>query len=344
MALPTPAVIDLTEFVYDLDVARGDWVPSLLDAGRPLFDHGEGVVATTYMRPPEGGRPVPDQFFLGSGAADIPDRLWRLSEAVDAQNLREVNRSGVVSTLSAEAHRVAGGLETLAPLIAPAQDLLAITAVDPNGVGLSISALLPSVTTLKGRDLELWQMIGAHLVTGFRLRQSIEEGAIEPAVLPNSAEAVLDPTGFRIVEAIGRATEGKTGEFIREAARAIDRARGPLRKKDPEEALQIWKALVDGRWSMVDWFDSDGRRFVLAHPNPPDLKDPRGLNERERQVAAYASLGESNKLISYRLGLSQSQVSAWLKSAMHKLGVKTRPQLIATLRSFEPEHHGLTAD
>jgi DNA-binding CsgD family transcriptional regulator len=85
---------------------------------------------------------------------------------------------------------------------------------------------------------------------------------------------------------------------------------------------------------MVDWFDSDGRRFVLAHPNPPDLRDPRGLTERERQVATYAVLGETNKLISYRLGISQPKVSTALKSAMRKLGVQTRPQLVEKLRGF----------
>jgi DNA-binding CsgD family transcriptional regulator len=107
-----------------------------------------------------------------------------------------------------------------------------------------------------------------------------------------------------------------------------------MRKDDPDEALRIWKALVEGRWSMVDWFDSDGRRFVLAHPNPPHLRDPRGLTERERQVATYAVLGETNKLISYRLGISQPKVSMALKSAMHKLGVQTRPQLVEKLRGF----------
>jgi len=47
---------------------------------------------------------------------------------------------------------------------------------------------------------------------------------------------------------------------------------------------------------MLDWFDSDGRRFFLAIPNPPDLRDPRGLTEQERQVATYVLLGETNKL------------------------------------------------
>jgi len=40
-------------------------------------------------------------------------------------------------------------------------------------------------------------------------------------------------------------------------------ARGALRKRDPEEALRLWQGLIRGRWTLIDWFDTDGRRFVL---------------------------------------------------------------------------------
>ncbi|MGB5374459.1 MAG: LuxR C-terminal-related transcriptional regulator [Polyangiales bacterium] len=119
--------------------------------------------------------------------------------------------------------------------------------------------------------------------------------------------------------------------LLREASRVVDRARGELREADPREALETWKALVNGRWSLVDWFDSDGRRFFLAIPNPPDLRDPRGLTEQERQVVTYVLLGETNKLIAYRIGLSPGRVSVLLKSAMHKLGVNTRTQIVGKL-------------
>jgi DNA-binding CsgD family transcriptional regulator len=334
----TSTTIDLIEFIYDLDVPKKEWIPSMLEVGLPLFDHGYGVLGMTYMRPPEGGMPTPSKFYQSAGPSDLPERLLMGSTLADPELLREVNRSGVVTTLSAQAHRVPGGLEAFEPHIAPAKDLLAITAVDPSGVGLSLSILLPEVTTLTGKDREIWTMIGAHLVSGFRLRRYLEQARdalTKNTPLPNNAEAVLDPKKFEITDAVGPAADNTTGEFIREAARLIDKARGRLRREDPDEALEIWRALVEGRWSMVDWFDSDGRRFVLAHPNPPNLKDPRGLSERERQVATYAALGESNKLVSYRLGISQPKVSTTLKSAMHKLGVQTRPQLVEKLRAFE---------
>ncbi len=89
---------------------------------------------------------------------------------------------------------------------------------------------------------------------------------------------------------------------------------------------------------MVDWFDTDGRRFVLALPNSPHIADPRGLSERESQVVDYVALGQTNKLIAYRLGLSRSHVSMLLRGAMRKLNVQTRAQLILKLRNFQALH------
>ena len=85
---------------------------------------------------------------------------------------------------------------------------------------------------------------------------------------------------------------------------------------------------------MLDWFDIDGRRYILAMPNPPEVSDPRGLTEQECQVVAYVKLGEVNKLIAYRLGLSPSRISTLLRSAMRKLGVKSRAGLVQKLRAL----------
>ena len=169
-----------------------------------------------------------------------------------------------------------------------------------------------------------------HVAAGYRLRRALLARAAqsEPARtgLPFEAEAVFDPNGLQIVEAAGPAQEPTAADVLRRAARRVDRARGGLRRQDPGGALAAWKALVSGRWSVVDWFDTDRRRFVLAIPNPPEVIDPRGLTAQECQVVTYAVLGETNKLIAYRLGLSQGRVSGLLRSAIKKLGLRSRAQ------------------
>jgi DNA-binding CsgD family transcriptional regulator len=91
--------------------------------------------------------------------------------------------------------------------------------------------------------------------------------------------------------------------------------------------------LVAGRWSLVDHFERSGRRYLVARRNDPSVRDPRALNLRERQVVWYASLGHSNKLIGYQLGLSFSTVATHLANATRKRGVASRVELIALVRS-----------
>jgi DNA-binding CsgD family transcriptional regulator len=102
-----------------------------------------------------------------------------------------------------------------------------------------------------------------------------------------------------------------------------------MRRRDPDEAVELWRGLVAGRWSVVDQFDHDGKRFVVAVPNEPRPRfTGRELTAREAQVTALAARGHSNKLIAYELGLSVSTVGAYLASAARKLGAPTRASLV----------------
>ena len=49
----------------------------------------------------------------------------------------------------------------------------------------------------------------------------------------------------------------------------------------------------------------------------------------------YVVHGLMNKMISYHLGVSKGRVSALLSSAMRKLSVQTRAQLIKKLKDLE---------
>jgi len=327
-------LIDFTEAVYDLEMEDGAWIPNLLQVGLPILDHGLGVAAMAYTRDPSAPDFIVHQKFRASGPPDLIARLDRALSEWFREVYRELLRPGLVASLSNVAADHPECLEAFRRHIDGCRDAFGMTAVDPNGLGILVIAFLPKVTALNGRERELWKMVGAHVAAGHRLRRAMVT-AESTTELPRDAEAVIDPTLFQLTDAAGPAQNKQAANALREAAVRIDRARGKTRKSDPAAAIEMWTALTDGRWSLVDWFDTDGRRFILALPNAPEATDPRGLSEQESLVVTYAMSGDSIKLISYRLGISKGTASGALKLAMRKLGVKTRPQLIERFRAFE---------
>jgi DNA-binding CsgD family transcriptional regulator len=122
--------------------------------------------------------------------------------------------------------------------------------------------------------------------------------------------------------------------IVRDAAVAIDRATRQLRLRDAAEALRLWEALGDGRLVVVDEFERDGRRYVIARARPGVTAPPpdAALTKREREVATYAALGHANKLIAYQLGVSVSTVATHLMAAARKLRAPSRAALIASMK------------
>ncbi|MCA9595280.1 MAG: hypothetical protein KC776_18305 [Myxococcales bacterium] len=165
----------------------------------------------------------------------------------------------------------------------------------------------------------LWQRVAVHLAAGRRLLGRAR------STDASDVEAVLSPGG-EVSHATGEAQDAR--EVLRAAVKDMDRARTREGRKDPMHALELWRGLLAGRWTLVDHFDSDGRRFVLARKNDPSVPEPRALSPRQRQVVFYASLGWSNKEISYALGLSENTVSAHLAQSLSKLGIATRADLV----------------
>lgn len=100
-----------------------------------------------------------------------------------------------------------------------------------------------------------------------------------------------------------------------------------LVERDPAEAALVWRALVDGRSTVVDHFDAHGRRYFIVRRRQASSK----LTSRERQVLYHAALGYSGKRIAYEIGISQSTVALHLKSAANKMGYRSRVCLVLAL-------------
>jgi len=171
------------------------------------------------------------------------------------------------------------------------------------------------------RDRTMWTRLASHVGTAARLRRTPSPGA----------PSVLTPSG-KLEHGTARAVAARAD--LASAAKSMDRARGKLRRVDPEAASALWQAMVRGEWSLVDWIDHDGKRFLLAYDNPVEAAPRQGLTARERQVVACAAMGHTNKLIAYDLGLSTGSVSAILSRAAKKLGVSSRVALIRAYRDL----------
>ncbi|MFW5877010.1 MAG: helix-turn-helix transcriptional regulator [Myxococcota bacterium] len=326
-------VVELVEgFYQEAPVPESNmdqWAGLLCELAAPVLDHGFGVVARLDRLDP------PDAMGLHvhSGDAEFKELVEFTSRATRHEALRMYAPNAGISRLT---ELVGGRLPNAFPdrgvdrlAEKGVNDWITLSATDGSGYLVTIAAALSAEPRALGSN-QLWRMVSAHLSAAFRLQRERRDllGGLRDS-------AILDAKDHRVVHADGVAKESSALERIREAVRAIDRAR--VAPDDPEVALRAWKGLVDGTWSAVDRHDHDGRRYIVAVPNEPHIRDPRGLTAREAQVAALASLGQSDKLIAYTLGLARPTVAGHLSRAMVKLGVSSRVELARIFSPLEDE-------
>ena len=217
----------------------------------------------------------------------------------------------------AAASEVAGVLER-----AGVRDVIGLACtIDPRALVL-VLVPSPRVVEVDRRTVARYRLVGVHLGAGRRLAEGVARD-----------EAVLDPNG-RLLHAEGAARFAR--DELRRRAVAIDRARTKSRRADVDVALSLWRGLVAGRWSLVERFERDGRRLMIARKNPPRVRSALALTETEKRVVELLVFGQRQKYIAYTLGLSESVVSLHLQRATFKLGVRSRADLIAVVNALGP--------
>lgn len=205
-------------------------------------------------------------------------------------------------------------------------DLLFSYSYDHTGTGVLLAAIVAGKATLTGRVRSLHRRAAVHVAAGMRLRRAL-------ASLGDRSEAVFEVDG-RVAHAEGRATDGAARALLQEAVGRVDRARTDAVRRDEVRALDLWQGLVEGRWSLIDRCDTDGRRYYVAMANPPGGIGERQLTESEAQVVAQVVAGEPNGMIAYSMGVTESTVAGHLRNAMRKLGARSRIELIRVGRAL----------
>ncbi len=229
------------------------------------------------------------------------------------------------------------GLPYQAPLLALRErvgwgDIFNVNGLDPSGIGcvVTIGTREREFTPARG-EMVAYKRIAHHLAAAFRCRRrlGVMTPANEASVSPDhgAAEAILDERG-RFCHAEGEATPKSARERIRSAAAAIESARTKKRKSG-QWALARWHPLVSARWTLVQTFETDGKRYVVARENQSHAGGVEALTERERQVVLQAILGFTNKEIAYSLGISDSTVRVLFARAARRIGVRSREAVLA---------------
>jgi DNA-binding CsgD family transcriptional regulator len=320
--------IDVLEAAYDLDTREEPWLGGIAEASRGILDDGSGVFAFTY------DASVPARMSIGGFARTSNHVHFDATTALEGimsagggeyvQNtFRRLQVEGTRSTPGFAGSDAEQAFDAMG-----VGDLLVVNGVDPSGLGICMGALVRQRVQLSRRRRERLARVATHLANSLRLRRRLDAHRRSRRA-PWDADAVLTIRG-RVEHAESpEAQLRESRSALRDAAAAVDRARGKLRRIDPDSALGQWMGLVDGRWSLVDKFDTDGKRYVLARRNEPRVGGLGLLTERERAVAFYAAMGRSNKHIAYDLGIAHSTVRVLLARAAAKLGVKTRDELVA---------------
>jgi DNA-binding CsgD family transcriptional regulator len=322
-----PDLVSILEAAYVMDAPTRTWLKGLMDAIRPHAEDGLGIGAYLYDT---SQRPFQIQELI---VEDCPIDDAGMSKLLDSANDSFVRQSWLVP--SAATSSETPGYDTL-PAVEQVfhkngiRDVLVINALDPVGIGCWIGAPLRELKRLEGEERERWGRVAAHVRAALRLRLRLTlrpEPAAEAAT-SGAAEAVLTPEG-KVAHA--EAPAERSLDALRAAVLGIERARGELRH-DAERALPSWKALVQARWTLVDDFQADGKRYLLARTNSLAATSLELLTPRERQIAACVAMGHTNKETAYELGLSHSTVRVLVARACAKLGVRSREELIAKYR------------
>jgi DNA-binding NarL/FixJ family response regulator len=112
--------------------------------------------------------------------------------------------------------------------------------------------------------------------------------------------------------------------------RSIDRARADDYRTGEDTVLDIWSGIIEGRWSLHDHVDTDGKRYViLVETGAAPRTQPGRLTSRELSVCLRVAGGLTNKEIAYDLNVGLSSVATYLRRALQKLGMTDRSELQA---------------
>ena len=319
------------EAAYSLDGTDAEWLARVLDAMRPDLERGGGSYAFTCRidrQKVEIGSAYVERGLDPEFASMVAELNRTAPDAFFDIIARNVVLCGafldvVGNRLQSHLHAVAGQSGT--------RDALALFAQDGEGHAINVTAPSSQRAYASPRVRGIWNRVGLHVSSAMRLRRRFAHAR-------DAHNAVFAPSGA-LVHAEGALRDDRASRrVLGDAVRSMERARTTAERSDPVKALELWRGLVGGEWSLVDGWEKGGHRYVAAYKNAPHVHDPRALAPLERIVLKYASLCASNKEIAFALGLSESTVATAVSHVLRKLGCRRRTDLVVFADVERAEH------
>jgi DNA-binding NarL/FixJ family response regulator len=121
------------------------------------------------------------------------------------------------------------------------------------------------------------------------------------------------------------------GKALRDAALAACADSRP----GSSDLENIWSALVDGRYRFVECFDCEGWRYFLLRENLDSAGHVARLTLRERSLVEAVGRGQSEKAAAFTLGVTPSAASGLLKSALVKMGLRSKIDLVVLVSAMK---------
>lgn len=317
--------LDFIEACYDPLSDDSAWAVALAERCGRLVPGAKATMAASYeVRAGGGGRLLDikgDGRFMDAGFAACSLNGMRVINATPERALLQLSYAlpaPSVSALSSLPQPYQARMREQMPW--PSGDYLGLFGTLDGQRGYQLCPGGPQLMKPSPRRQAQLLRLCEHLAAGFWLRRLRAEGRAPDEA---TADAVLTPDGSTLSQRPLLPTPAR--QQLIEAVRAMDRARCRRRQRTPEEATQLWQALVGGQYALVESFERNGRRLMLAvrcrYPQPV-------LSEREGAVARRAADGYSNKQIGAELGLATGTVGVHLSSALRKLRCPNRKLLV----------------
>lgn len=311
---------------YELTTDDREWMRAVTLALAPLLDRGLGVCGHYFDLSPDGRGIALDAPVLVGCMPNLFDAYMAAASATTLDEFADYFSGPPCKSLSESAKRFDFSASRGTELVTKetgVRDQLLVLAWDGPEQGCAFEAPLPRTMRFPARAAATLSRVARHVAAGRRLRRTLRRTAQGTTV---DVDAVVNERG-RLLHAEGDTSERANADLLARAAKRLFDERPRLEHSDPDAALRLWNALVDGRWSLVDTVDSDGKRLMLVRENRMDLTEPTALTPDERYVVALFARGHSLRLVCYELGLPAATVSERLQRALKKLGIKSRMEL-----------------